>query len=582
MILMILGGVWTIARTTAAPAAQLSANEIFLFDTRADLELMADIVFEGPQRPEGWTGNVDVAAVNFTIDLWYDNELIADRVFGAGVRPPEWISSTVAAAGILARNVRHDLELTADEVFGLNERPDGWRGAAPILRCSRDLQNTVALLGTAYGIFPQTPESVIDYCRSVRVELEDDLVGLLLANPDQAAQFNDLQALFGAVRGDLERLQDELYGVGIRPTAFGYPPFEAVNRDASTPSFVTDLVRDLDLAADAQLGVGARPTGYVTPNANLDPLNYLTVRRNLELLTDATYGEDRRPAGWQGVNPLERCDPVLRILSFLVQSAYNFDPGSVDSVTPGYCTRLSNAVNTIVENPPVIDVAAVVNEQRTNGTSNFAFTYLDVAATQYMGIMPGGIPFRAIYRHYGRSNMMLVSGDNFALYIDRRFTDFSETSFRSLPTTENVTPLTFCDAGWCNGPGPTPTPTGGSPLILVLINTTPIATPDTATINSQKQLVSWNYIRVTYVQDDLQNRVAQVGLEICAQPAQGATACEPVTGAFDNTSNTPIPQVGDINGVPVYQFRYGYSTDVLIESANRYSVDLWISDPTIR
>ena len=178
--------------------------------------------------------------------------------------------------------------------------------------------------------------------------------------------------------------------------------------------------------------------------------------------------------------------------------------------------------------------------------------------------------------------MMFVAGDDFALYVDRRFTTVEETIYNSLPTVENVDPITFCDAGWCNGPGPTPTPTGSGPLISVLIQTTPQSTPNPQELQTTKQLVSWNYIRVTYIQDNVGARSAQVALEVCAQPAQNATACEPVISVFDQATGTNKPVLSQYNGLNVYEFRYGYTTNVVIEGETRFSNDVWISDPTIR
>jgi hypothetical protein len=177
---------------------------------------------------------------------------------------------------------------------------------------------------------------------------------------------------------------------------------------------------------------------------------------------------------------------------------------------------------------------------------------------------------------------MFVQGDNFALYIDMRFTTLSETTFRSLPTLNGVDPLSFCDALWCNGPGPTPTPTGSGPLLSILVNSTPVSTPDTGAIAASKQLVSWNYVRVTYVFDNLTTHTAQVALEVCAQPAQNATACEPVTSVFDNNTNTEKPVLSQFNGLNVYEFPYGYIANLVIQGDTRYSTDVWISDPTIR
>jgi hypothetical protein len=116
----------------------------------------------------------------------------------------------------------------------------------------------------------------------------------------------------------------------------------------------------------------------------------------------------------------------------------------------------------------------------------------------------------------------------------------------------------------------------------VLIQTTPQATPNPEQLETTKQLVSWNYIRVTYVQDNVQARTAQVALEICAQPAQNATACEPVLTVFDKATGTNKPVLSQYNGLNVFEFRYGYTTNVVIEGETRFSNDVWVSDPTIR
>ncbi len=224
----------------------------------------------------------------------------------------------------------------------------------------------------------------------------------------------------------------------------------------------------------------------------------------------------------------------------------------------------------------------VAEEAMMTAESEYAFSYLDVAATQYMGVMPAGTRFRALYRNFGDSNMMFVQGTDFALYVDMRFTSLSETTFRSLPTLDGVDPLAFCDAIWCNGPGPTPTPTGSGPLLSVLVQSTPVATPNVGQLTVTKQLVSWNQVRVTYVFDDLQSKTAQVALELCPQGAEVATGCEPVNSVFDNNAGAAKPVLSTFNGLNVFDFRYGYSTNLVIESANFYSQDVWISDPTIR
>lgn len=142
-------------------------------------------------------------------------------------------------------------------------------------------------------------------------------------------------------------------------------------------------------------------------------------------------------------------------------------------------------------------------------------------------------------------------------------------------------PLAFCDARWCNGPAPTPTPTGSGPLELLLLQTTPAAPPPVdGDISGERTQVSWNHVRVTYLQDNAQTRTAQVALEICNETTQ--ITCEPVIRVFDNALGVAKPVLSQFNGLNVYEFPYGYNTNLLIEGATLVSPDVWISDPTIR
>jgi hypothetical protein len=557
-----------------AIAQPIVGTETFIFDTRADMELLADEVFGETIRPDGWTGNIETTSPTTLGDLWYDNELLADEVFEDPQRPEGWAGATVATATIISRNVRHDLELSADEIFGIGTRPDTWRGAPAIIRCDRTLQNNLEMLARFYRILSETPESALNFCQTVASEMQDELTNFIFDTEDEDGNLPDPIQLLGAVRGDQERLADELLGLNTRPEGY------TGNRDVESPTLIGDLFLDMALLADDQLGDNVRPPGWIGVVTSSPAISYLNLRHDLELLADETLGATVRPNGWQGVNPVERCDPFVQSLVVLIRVNYEITFAEIDPAATDYCNQIALAANALVENPPVLDV---VEEQiRLTGSSNYAFAYLDVAALDYMGVMPGGTRFRAVYRNFGDSEMMFVAGTDFALYVDRRFTTVEETVFNSLPTIENVDPISFCDAGWCNGPGPTPTPTGSGPLIQVLLQTTPQATPNAAELETTKQLVSWNYIRVTYVQDNVGARTAQVALEICAQPAQNATACEPVISVFDQQTNTNKPVLSTYNGLNVYEFRYGYTTNVVIEGETRFSNDVWISDPTIR
>ncbi len=557
---------------SAAPPAQLSTDfNNFVINTRADLEQLVNDALGVGQRPAGWTFNVnDVSSPTFIPDMWFDNEKLAEEIFGA-TRPPDWIGAPVTSNPlIVVRNIRHDLELAADRQYGVGQRPAGWRGAPPITRCDRTVQNLTQILFTAFTYNFQTPVTAPNYCATIAAEAEQQVVRLVLSTPDFEAQLPDLTL---AVRGDLERLADEEFGVNTRP------PEWRGNKEIATPTFLSDLFLDLDTLANIKLGLGIRPDGWIGVLPNSPVLAYRNLRHDLELLAD-TLARVPRPRGWQGVEPLAACDLNAQNLVLLAQQAYALTLESVPAGA-GFCGQAALAANQITENPPetaVVEAAAA--DTRFMAESDYAFTYLDPAATQYMGIMPAGVKFKAWYRNFGESTMMFVSGEDFAVYVDLRWTTMDPNEFIRLPTTEGVKPLTFCDAKWCNGPGPTPTPTGGGAIQALLNAGTPQAAPTLADIQAEKTQVSWNNIRVTYLLDNPNTRTAQVALEICTDTTQ--TQCEPVISVFDNATGAPKPVLSQYNGLNVYEFGYGYTANLLIEGATLFSPDVWISDPTIR
>ncbi|MDX2079070.1 MAG: hypothetical protein SFZ02_21750 [bacterium] len=566
----------------SAPNSQANLFELFISQARADLELIADQAIGIGVRPPNWTFNFEFASETAVVDLWFDNETLAEAIFGVGIRPTDWFGATTNDIQLLARNIRHDLEISADEVFGVRTRPDEWFGSAPIYRCDRTIQNVVRILANIYNTQDTVSLTLFNYCDELRIALVNDLIGVVYnAAPISEAQVIANQAITDqtlAVRGDVERLANELFGVNTRPPGWNWE----VGMDGTTPSLAIDINSDIELLLAEKLPVSQRPS--LLPGLTASPaITLRNLRYNIEAITDTLLGRNIRPNGWQGVNLIERCDPLTQGLVLIAQRNYSFVVDETLGTSPDFCELIAFTANSVLESPPPADEESVqAQDSRYMAESRNAFSYLDVGTRQYMGIMPSGTVFRAWYRNYGESNMMFVSGEDFALYVDRRWTSMEIEVYRTLPTLDGVKPLTFCDAGWCNGPGPTPTPTTSGPLLALYQGTdvpdTGVGQP-TAVPGSQTQ-VSWNYIRVTYLLDRPEAGVAQVGLEICAEPQQ--INCEPVLSVFDNNLGVAKPVLSTFNGLNVYEFTYGYTANLRIEGATRFSPDVWISDPTIR
>lgn len=549
------------------PQQSIILVELFVQELRTDLDLLADVAFGGT-RPDTWTGNSDFNSPTIVADLWFDNEQLADVVFEPGNRPAEWFGATSSNAELVLRNIRHDLELSADTFLGDAVRPNGWVGAPLVFQCDRTVQNLYFLLSTIYNVQPQTPESVLDYCGALSVEIEDELVDLTFAQTGLVEQLPDLVL---ATRGDIERLADEALGLNTRPDSW------IGNRDIASPTLSADNFSDLERLADAVLGDDRRPEGWIGSLSGSPPIAFRNIRFNLELLADAILGQGSRPRGWQGDDPLLECEPLVQTLVLVVQQNFDFEV-TVSEGRSDFCEQVEAEANFQAENPPVVPEEEI--DDKFVAESNYAFAYLDLAALEFMGQIPQGVQFRAWYRNFGDSSMMFVSGEDFAVYVDRRWTTLPEDVFAQLPTLEGIEPLTFCDAVWCNGPGPTPTPTGSGPLLDIISQATPPATIQPGTNPSEgKDLVSWNHIRITYLLQKPETGTAQVSLEICREVAQ--IACEPVLSVFNNGTGVTVPAISQLNGLNVYELPYGYSTNFVIEGNNLVSNDIWINDPTL-
>lgn len=563
----------------AAPNQQINAFQLFVLEARTDLELLANEVLGVGVRIETWTFNADLESETVIADLWFDNEQLANSIFGPGIRPDDWFGATSSNYLLIARNIRHDLELAADTVFGERARPDGWVGALKIYQCDRTIQNTVRLLDGIYGASPQTSQSTFNYCETLLLETEDELLPVMYNTMEEGA---DVEVIAGisAIRGDLERLANELLGLDTRPSGW------IGNLDEESNTFAYDIDVDTGLLADTvqdnpDVGRGLRPDEWKPFGTTSLIIAERNMRHNLEMLSDLTLGTGVRPHGWQGIEPILQCSLLTQGLVTLLERQYQFVADTlVVTDTDAFCAETVVAANDLAENPPAPPEEEEEDEDtRYVALSEYAFSYLDPAALEYMGQMPYGTEFRAWYRNFGESTMMFVSGQDFAVYIDMRWTTMDEEIFDTLPNLDGVVPLTFCDAHWCNGPGPTPTPTGGGPLVAVLTFATPQATVDLVEVETKTQ-VSWNHIRVTYLLDRPETGTVQVALEICADTDQ--TDCEPVITVFDSAIGGQKPVLSQFNGLNVYEFRYGYSSNVVIEGPSRTSADIWISDPTIR
>jgi hypothetical protein len=171
---------------TAVPAPTINEGTSILINARSDLELLANERL-GTQRPEGWSGSIDINDPQLVILVRLDLELLTGQLVGQNVRPPGWFGAVPSTPFAIARDIRHDLELLAD-VTGLpNVRPPGWAGDDPIYRCDRATQTLVSLLERG-GVFQLAIDPLAtDYCQQAAVEASRFAEANLLSNPAPGA-----------------------------------------------------------------------------------------------------------------------------------------------------------------------------------------------------------------------------------------------------------------------------------------------------------------------------------------------------------------------------------------------------------
>lgn len=152
--------------------------------------------------------------------------------------------------------------------------------------------------------------------------------------------------------------------------------------------------------------------------------------------------------------PFDTCGRTIANVVRLLIRDYEFKPVAA-SGSSNYCTALETEANVFMEQaifePRVVDGVA--------GESLDAFAFVDYAAQQFVGVMPSGTKFTAVARNgLPGSQMMLIKGEEFSVFVDYTFTTLKEFDFGSLPDYRDYDGSleTFCRAQWCRNAGPPP------------------------------------------------------------------------------------------------------------------------------
>lgn len=218
------------------------------------------------------------------------------------------------------------------------------------------------------------------------------------------------------------------------------------------------LIRlDLELLAGLRLGQATRPPGWFGIVQSTTFALARDIRHDLELLADSLLGAGVRPEGWSGGQALWRCTRATQTLVNMLERGGVFTL-TADPNAPDFCQQAELEASRFTEINLLSDpTAPIFAPQAQPGLvsavsidTNFAVAFLDKSAALSLGTVPFGTPVVPLARSFAQfSRMMLISGENFVVFVDYIDTTLTEDEFRALPNVDELDVETFCGARWC-------------------------------------------------------------------------------------------------------------------------------------
>lgn len=263
-------------------------------------------------------------------------------------------------------------------------------------------------------------------------------------------------ALLIPIRADLDLMADLTLGAGVRPAGWS----GLTSTDIGDPNLLLLSRLDLEVLVGNILGANTRPDGWFGAVASTEYAIARDIRHDLELLADMVFTDqpNGRPEGWNGDDPLLRCGRATQALVQLLEINELFTV-EVDPTAADYCAQVEVAVSQFAElnllanpilNGSLLQNPATVGSATIN--SQFAVAFLDRGASRRVGVIPNPSGITPVARSAAQfSNMMLVRGQDFEVFVDYQFTSVTAEEFDSLPDVDTIGANPFCSADWCSG-----------------------------------------------------------------------------------------------------------------------------------
>lgn len=251
-------------------------------------------------------------------------------------------------------------------------------------------------------------------------------------------------------RTDLEFMATELLGSQR-------PPGWSGSLDVNDPQLPILTRLDVELLAAMVFGAEERPNDWFGPVSTSQIAVVRDIRHDVELLADAILGESR-PFNWVGGNPLYRCSRSTQALVQLLENVYEIE---TNPYAENYCAQLETDIARFTEvNLVGRATASAAGGVEGDGASapaaaeiqtNFAVGFLTRSGSPRAGVVPLGEPITPVARSYARfSNMMLVEGEGFLVFIEYTNTALTAEEFEMLPDESEMDYEAYCEARWCD------------------------------------------------------------------------------------------------------------------------------------
>lgn len=304
---------------------------------------------------------------------------------------------------------------------------------------------------TAIVVAPQITEVVFDPVAATATALAN-IVDNVEATPIPVATqvFQpEVQNILIQVRLDLELTAQEAIGAE-RPIGW------SGSLDIENPQLPLLTRLDLELLAAQTYGIDSRPENWFGAVSSTHEAISRDIRHDLEILADDVFGETR-PADWAGSNPLYHCDRATQALVSLLDKNGLYTL-TANPLSPEFCRQVEIEISRFVEvnllNTDIrIDQEGVSIPAEVTIETTIAVAFYNTSASQRAGLIPVLTGITPIGRSYlGFSNMTLVQGEGFLLFVEWQNTSLTQAEWRSLPDVADIEFEVSCSTLWCQTP----------------------------------------------------------------------------------------------------------------------------------